>query len=191
MYLNILPFKNYARALHTVKVAHFPLLTSLQPPSFCRWMLEHKTSILTCSIFRTFHVMLKYEEQQEGTWATWAGLAGLSPPSALVLSVDQLQYTKIGIAFLRRNPTNLIQEGVTQESYGLKHFREEAASFELSFPTSQPHAPITVITGGCEKTAESSAGDPAPARLWFHGSKHPGETGTETPYVTRNQQYVL
>ena len=125
--------------------------------------------------------MMKYEQQQEGTWATWASLAGLSAPSALVLSVDQLQYIKIRIAFLRRNLKNLIQEGVTQESYGLKHLQEERASFELNFPTFQPHALITIITGGCEKSAERSASDPALAGLWFHGSKHPVETGAELP----------
>lgn len=80
--------------------------------------------------------MLKYEQQQEGTWATQAGLAGSLAPSALVLSVDQLQYIKIRIAFLRRNPKNLIQEGITQESYRLKHLQEER---ESAFNSISPH----------------------------------------------------
>lgn len=147
--------------------------------------------MLTCSVFPTFHVMLKHEQQQEGTWATQAGLAGPSAPSALVLSVDQLQPIKAGRAFLKRNPKTPIQESITQESYGLKYLQEEKGSFELSFPTSQLHALITLITGGCEMSAKRSVCDSAPAGLWFHGSKHAAERGAEPPYVTRCLQHFL
>lgn len=133
--------------------------------------------------------MPKYKQQQEGTGAVPAGLAGPSAPSAVVLSVHLWQYIKIRIVFLRRYPKILIQEGITQESYGLKHLQEEQVSFELHFPTFQPHALITIITGVCEKSAERSAHDPAPARLWFCSSKHPMETGAEPPYVSRYLQH--
>lgn len=184
MYLNILPVKN-STALHALKAAHFPLLTALLPPSFCRWMLEPKSSILTCSILPTFHVMLKYTSSEGHL-----GHAGQSCWAQVLFSLWTNCNTKFRKAFLRRNPKDLIQEGVTEEICGLKHLQEGRASFEPNVPMSQPHLLIMFMTGGCNKTAERCACSPAPAVLLFH-SKHCTERAAEPPCVTGDLQHFL
>lgn len=108
---------------------------------FCRWMPEPKTSIWTCSIL-PFH----FPHHAEMCMSAGGHLGHVGQSCWAQLWFSLWTNTKMRKAFLRRNPKALLQEGITEETFGLRHLQERRASFKLNVPMSRLHAVITFMT---------------------------------------------
>jgi len=132
--LNALPFKNYARGLHTVKVSHFPLPPFSLPPSADeRWNRELQRYALTLPHF-SCHAEIRAKghlgHMDQPHWATSSfSSCPLSGPPAVHANEK---------SFPQEESENAARAGVRQESCGLEQLQAEHASSELGSPRPQP-----------------------------------------------------